>query len=378
VPEAILLYGESYHHPSVLYRTGFLAPDPVIYLEAGDAGTLFVSTLEAGRAAKEARVGKVVDWETLGFSALQRESSGPDEAIAKLIARIVQEAGADAVRVEPDFPLGLARELERHDVVVRTGEALYGMARRQKQPHEIEAIHASQQAAQAGMARAQRMLAEATAEDGVLVLDGEPLTSARLINAIEAELLARGYAIEGTIAAGGAGAADPHVQDSGVLRPDEAVIVDIFPFGKRSRYHGDLTRTFVPGRPSEGWLRMYDAVLAAYRAALARVRAGINAREVHLEVCRTLYEAGFGSLVEGFRREGAPAMIHGTGHGVGLEIHEAPRVSDLDVELVEGDVITIEPGLYHPELGGVRIEDTVVVTADGCRNLTDYPVGWQP
>ncbi|HEV3231561.1 MAG TPA: Xaa-Pro peptidase family protein [Candidatus Dormibacteraeota bacterium] len=378
MPDAILLYGESYHHPSILYKTGFLAPDPVVYIEIGGSKTLLVSTLEVGRAQKQARVDEVIDWETLGFSGLQRQAKGPDEAFGKLIATLLTDRGVGEVRVEPDFPIGLARALEANDVVVSADQPLFGMARRQKQPHEIDAIHASQRAAQAAMGRAQAMLRDAQTVDGVLHLGGEPLTSARLIAAVDAELLQHGCGIEGTIAAGGAGAADPHVSDSGVLKAGEAVILDIFPFGKSSRYFGDMTRTFVVGQPSETWLRMYDAVHAAYRNALAKVRAGINAREVHLEVCRTLYEAGFGTLVEGYRREGVPAMIHGTGHGVGLEIHEAPRVSDVEVELVEGDVITIEPGLYHPDFGGVRIEDTVVVTADGHRNLTDYPTGWTP
>jgi Xaa-Pro aminopeptidase len=277
------------------------------------------------------------------------------------------------------MPVGMARALEARDVVVTADRPLYLDERRRKQPHEVEAIQVAQQAAEAGMARAQDLIHRATpGPDGYLRVDGEVLTSRRLIAAIEGELLNLGYAADGTIAAGGAGAADPHCSDSGPLRADEPIIVDIFPSGKTSRYFGDITRTFHPGRPSETWLRMYAAVAEAQRRALAVVRAGVNGREVHLEVCRTLYDAGFSTLVEGYRREGVPSMIHGTGHGLGLEIHEFPRVSDMEVTLLEGDAITIEPGLYSEEHGGVRIEDTVVVTADGCRNLTVYPKEWKP
>jgi Xaa-Pro aminopeptidase len=108
------------------------------------------------------------------------------------------------------------------------------------------------------------------------------------------------------------------------------------------------------------------------------VRAGVNGRDIHRAVCRTLYDAGFGASTKGFERDGVPAMNHGTGHGVGLEVHEQPRVSDIDMELRVGDVITIEPGLYSADEGGVRLEDTVIVTANGYENLTDYPMDWKP
>jgi Xaa-Pro aminopeptidase len=162
------------------------------------------------------------------------------------------------------------------------------------------------------------------------------------------------------------------------LPAGKGVIIDVFPFGKSSRYFGDITRTFVIGEPNETWRRMYDAVKAAHQEALAMVRAGVNGRDIHRAVCQTLYDAGFGASTKGFERDGVPAMNHGTGHGVGLEVHEQPRVSDIDMELRVGDVITIEPGLYSADEGGVRLEDTVIVTANGYENLTDYPMDWKP
>jgi Xaa-Pro aminopeptidase len=282
------------------------------------------------------------------------------------------------VRVEPEFPVALARAIEQEDIVVLSDQPLYEDERRAKTETEAEAVRTSQQAAQSAIDRVREILRTAEVRDGMLYRDGEALTSARLIAAIESELLAKGCGADGTIAAGGSGAADPHVSDSGHLPAGKGVIIDIFPFGKSSRYFGDITRTFVVGEPNQTWQRMYDAVKGAHLKALSMVRAGVNGRDVHRAVCQTLYGAGFGASTKGFEREGVPAMIHGTGHGVGLEVHEAPRVSDVDIELRAGDVITIEPGLYSPEEGGVRLEDTVIVTADGYRNLTDYPMEWKP
>ncbi|MHB8508668.1 MAG: M24 family metallopeptidase [Candidatus Dormibacteria bacterium] len=380
MPDPVLLIGEPQVHPMIFYRSGFLAPDPVIYFEDHTGkGTLLVSRLEFGRATREARGATVRSFEDFNFTEIQKELPTIWDCYAEVAAGFLREIGVERVRCEPDLAVAIARGLEARDVVVDADRPLFLDQRRRKQPHEVEAIQASQQAAEAAMARAQDLIHRAIPDnDGYLEVDGEVLTSRRLIAAIEGELLGRGYAAEGTIAAGGAGAADPHCSDSGPLRAEEPIIVDIFPSGKVSHYFGDITRTFHPGRPSETWLRMYAAVADAHARALAKVRAGANGRDIHLAVCAALYEAGFGTVVDGFRREGVPTMIHGTGHALGLEIHEYPRVSDLDVTLLEGEVITIEPGLYSQEHGGVRIEDTVMVTADGHRNLTVYPKEWTP
>jgi Xaa-Pro aminopeptidase len=163
---------------------------------------------------------------------------------------------------------------------------------------------------------------------------------------------------------------DPHNQGSGPLAPDQPIIIDVFPRDTRSRYFADITRTVVKGRASAQVRRMYEAVAAGQAAALADIRDGVAADMVHRKVQATLEGFGFRTGEENGRMQG---FFHGTGHGLGLEIHELPRVSKLPVALRSGHVVTVEPGLYYPGHGGVRIEDVVVVTGTGCRNLTTYP-----
>jgi Xaa-Pro aminopeptidase len=377
VPEAIVLFGETYFHPTILWRTGFLAPDPVVYIEIDGEGTLYVGGMELGRAQKQARVGKIARFDDEDFIK-RRAGDGELQAFGAAIANRLAAADVDHVSVEPEFPVALARAIEAHDIVVVSDRPLFADERRAKTEEQAEAVRKTQQAAQAALDRVRSILVEAEIRDGMLYRDGLPLTSSVLIAAIDSELLRHGCGADGTIAAGGSDASDPHTSDSGHLPAGQGVIVDIFPIDKKSRYFGDITRTFVVGEPSETWQKMHAAVQAAQEKALSMVAPGVNGRDIHRAVCQTLYDAGFGASLKGFQRDGVPLMIHGTGHGVGLEIHEAPRVSDVDLELREGDVITIEPGLYSEEEGGVRIEDTVLVTAGGYRNLTDYPKGWTP
>ncbi|CAA9457427.1 MAG: Xaa-Pro aminopeptidase [uncultured Rubrobacteraceae bacterium] len=378
----LLVIAASQHDAAAYHLSGFLAPDPVVALRLGDESGgktyLAVSSMEYGRAKREARADEVLSFDELGVTQLARELKSGGRALAAATAKLLDELGATAVPVAVPPSLGIvyADELRARSLDVTPDPQLFAGLRRRKTGKEISYIEKTQRAVEAACAHAARILEGSEASrDGTLTYGGETLSSERLRFEIDSELLRRGCAADGTIAAGGAQAADPHERGSGPLRAGESIILDIFPVDKTSRYYADMTRTFVKGEPGEELQRMYDAVLQSQEAALAMISPGINGREIHQKVSDVLHEAGYETLVHD-QRPGEPlqrGFIHGTGHGVGLEIHEAPRVSIANEELVPGDVITIEPGLYYPEIGGVRIEDLVVVTESSCLNLTEFP-----
>lgn len=373
----LLVIGAPEHDPTAYHLSGFLAPDPVIFVRVSGEKHLAVSTLEYGRAEKQAAVDELHAFEELKVSKLARELKSGDRAYAAAAAGLLERLGANAVTVPPHLGVIYADELRARGIEVSPEPRLFAALRRTKTAEEISHIEKTQRAVEAAAAHAVEILRESSpSEYGVLHHEGVPLTSERLRAEIEVELLRHGCAAEaGTIAAGGSQAADPHESGSGPLRSGEPIILDIFPVDKDSRYYADMTRTVVKGEPGGELERMYAAVLESQEAALAMIRAGVNGRDVHRKVSDILHERGYKTLVHD-QEEGRPlseGFIHGTGHGVGLEIHEAPRISTVDEELKVGDVVTVEPGVYKPGFGGVRIEDLVVVTEDGCRNLTRFP-----
>lgn len=356
---------------------GFLAPDPVIVVQTEGRKYLAVSSLEYGRAEKQARVEELLSFEELEVERLTRDLKSGGRALAAAAASLLQRLGVREAAVPPSMAVVYADELRARDIDINPEARVFSGLRRVKTEQEISYIQRTQRATEDSCARAVEVLREAEVEaDGTLKWGCDPLTSELLRAEIEIELLRHGCADEaGTIVAGGSQAADPHEQGHGPLRAGEPIILDVFPVDKSTRYYADMTRTVVKGESSPELEKMYATVLEAQRAALGSIRAGIDGREVHREVLGVLHEAGY-KTIEYDREEGKPlreGFIHGTGHGVGLALHEAPRLSIVEEELQAGDVVTVEPGLYYPEVGGVRIEDLVVVTEDGCRNLTDFP-----
>lgn len=374
--QALLVIGASQHDAAAYHLSGFLAPDPVICLRAGDRKYLAVSSMEYGRARRQALVDELLSFDELEVMRLARELKSGARALAAASADLLERLGVGSVAVPPDLGVIYADELRLRGVEVSPEGKLFAELRRVKTEEEISYIEKAQRDVEAACALAVEVLRESEiSDDNTLVWRGETLTSEILRFEIDSELLRRGCAADGTIVAGGRGAADPHERGHGPLRAGEAIILDIFPMDKSSRYYADMTRTVVKGEPVPELERMYEAVLEGQEAALAMIRAGVNGGDVHRKVSDILHEAGYKTIIHD-QRPGEPlgeGFIHGTGHGVGLEVHEGPRVSVVDEELKAGDVVTVEPGLYDPELGGVRIEDLVVVTQDGNRNLTDFP-----
>jgi len=351
------------------YLSGFDAPDPYVTLRANGETVLLVSGLEYGRAKADAR-GTVRRLSDYDFQARAAES-GREEARKEVIAALCAEFGVESLAVPPRFPLTTADGLREAGVAVSVDdEEVLADIRAVKTAEEIDHIEAAQRANEAAMAAAEDRLASADVRDGVLYSEGEPLTSERVKTEIETTLMEHGCALDETIVAGGADAAEPHNRGSGPLRADEPVLVDIFPRSKETGYHADMTRTFCRGEPSDELRAFYDATEDALDAALDRIEAGVTGEAVHDAVCDTYEARGYATLRSDETTE--TGFIHTTGHGIGLEVHEQPRLTQGAPELEAGNVVTVEPGLYDPEIGGVRIEDLVVVTEDGYRNLTEY------
>ena len=372
---AVLLFGETYHHPSILYRTGFLAPDPVIVVDRGGADTtLWASALEEGRARKEARVGEVRSTVELDIADKVRNSGSEHASWALVLEEVCRRHDLESVDVDADFPAILADHLRAHDVEVRPRADIYLRERRIKTDEELERITRTEDAGMAAVQAAIDVIAAAEIKDGLLYREGRPLSGQDLVSEVESALLERGCGTEDSICCGGPESADPHRAVSDVLRAGLPIVLDIFPYDKRSRYWGDLTRTVVRGASPPEVERMWEAVLEAQQAGLDALRPGVNGRDVHLACCEVFKNHGYGSLAKPYRDiKSSARFIHGTGHGLGLEVHEFPRIGDVDVTLEVGDVVTVEPGLYDPQFGGIRIEDLVVMTDAGCRNLTTLP-----
>lgn len=372
--EPVLLFGESYHHPNIFYRTGVLVPDPVVVVDrGGDDVVLWTSVMEEARARREARVREVRSTAEVEEQAAARRQGGED-GWGPLLAAICEEHGLTSVSVDTDFPALLADHLRSAGTEVHPRTDLYRRERRIKTPEEAAKIAATELAGMEALQRAIDIVAEADIRDGLLWRDGRPLSGRDLVVAVETRLLELGCTTTDSICCGGPESADPHRTTSPTLRVGLPIVLDIYPFDKITRYWGDMTRTVVRGSPPAEVEAMWEATLEAQEAGLAAVRPGANGRDVHYACCEVFARRGYGSLAKPYRHIDSPArFIHGTGHGVGLEIHEFPRVGDVDVTLEEGDVVTVEPGLYDPRFGGVRIEDLVVVTAEGHRNLTTLP-----
>lgn len=379
VGRPLLFYADSYRFPDVYQLTRFLAPDPFIALEDGDERILVMSSLEQGRAEKESRATKVRNLDEFGHRELAKKGLPADEINAAVIQRVLDERRTKSVDVPRYFPIGLADRLRALGVELVVSTDLESR-RRTKRPDEIQGIEAAQRATEEAWAEGVEAIRKAKVrDDGILMLDGGVFTAERLRAVVERGLLDRGCRVpEGTIVAPGKQAADPHEDGSGPLRAHEAIVMDIYP-QHSSRYYADMTRTVSKGEPPAEIVKMYEVVKRAQDEAIAMLRPGVTGREIHERVEDIIFEAGYETLREGHRRskEGpARGFIHGTGHGVGLEIHEVPSIGRGRwgmVPLAPGDVVTIEPGIYDPDVGGVRLEDMLLVTAEGARNLTSAP-----
>ncbi|MGA1224575.1 MAG: M24 family metallopeptidase [Phycisphaerales bacterium] len=355
-----------------LYRAiRFKVGDPAALIElpavaGGTERLLIIRDIEMERARRHARADRVhcpADFEPTGGLSGDRET-----ATAQSVAQCLVARGVRSVRADRTLPLIFAHFIRAAGIEVECDTEMGVLERRSKDEQELAWLREAQRATERAMQLACETVARASAQaDGTLFHDGAPLTSERLRSIIDIHLLSAGYENPESIVASGAQGADCHDHGHGAIRTGEPVIVDIFPRNRKSLYNGDMTRTVVHGEVPDIVARMHAAVVEAKRDAIAAVRPGVTGESVHQATLAALARHGYraGQPAE----QGVAVISHGTGHGIGLDVHEPPLLAAKGPDLVAGDVLTVEPGLYALGIGGVRIEDMVAVTASGCENF---------
>jgi Xaa-Pro aminopeptidase len=361
-----LMVANSEIDADMLYATKFFAPDPFVFLERDGKRTLLLSDLEIDRGRKTAEAD-----EFLPYSRYEKEVQGDRKKAPQydeVVAHFLKQQKVKSVFVPAGFPLGLARELEANKIRVEVAGELYWPERETKTEAELRLLRKALEITATGMARGIEVLKKSKPGKGQkLDWSGQVLTSEMLRAEIDSAILRAGGLPAGTIVAGGDQACDPHERGHGPLKSNSLIILDIFPRSATSGYYGDMTRTVLRGRASDAQRKLWEAVNAGQALALKKMKPGVDGLKLHQEVKQFFADQGFPTEVRDGRQTG---FFHGTGHGLGLEIHEFPRFQKTVFK--EGQVLTVEPGLYYPGLGGVRTEDVVALTKTGVRMLSHF------
>ena len=365
----LLIVADSEHDADMLYASRVFIPDPFIYLRLRGKCHLVVSESEHNRAVRQAKHCKVLSLFSYRHR-LKRNHHG-SSGFAEIIAAMLREKRLRSVDVPPSFPHGLAGELRRLKIRVRVRTGGIFPERQIKSADEIKKLNGALMMAEVGLAEGLHALKNSRiGRNRKLYYHNVPLTSEKLRSIINIAIIQAGGSAIHTIAAGGAQACDPHEQGHGLLRAHEPIILDVFPRSQKTGYFGDITRTVVRGRASEGVRKLYHTVARAQNTAFDQLKSNVSGKKVHQAVTEVFEREGYKTGRRNGRMQG---FFHGTGHGVGLQIHETPRIAENSSDILRsGHVVTVEPGLYYPGLGAVRLEDTAQITRHSARNLTKF------
>lgn len=368
-----LLYADTLSSPDMLYFGRVEVHDPFIAFGAGRRKITVQSSLEFGRVKRTSDFDVILSYEE--WLARAREAHGAKAGVPELIATAARAHGVRRFRVPMNFPAALYLRLTKLGLKLVFPDGLLFPEREVKTAQEAACIREGNRLCSVGFSVAERILRAARIKGRTLVYRGAVLTSERLRFELETAIREQGGDPRDTIVAGGDQACDPHERGSGPLRPHELIIIDVFPRVLKTGYHGDMTRTYLKGRPREVQRRLVETVREAQKRATRAIRAGVDGRTVHAACTDCFAEAGYETKRT---KTGAVGFFHGTGHGLGLAVHDPGRMSPtISHPLKKGSVMTVEPGLYYPGLGGCRWEDVVWVTATGSQPLSKHPYNWE-
>jgi Xaa-Pro aminopeptidase len=372
----VLIYADTMRSAVMRHQVPVAVPDPFLYVERNGSRHAVLTSFEVDRV-REAGI-EAHPLEEFGWDELVGKGPREEQALV-LYERAVQQLGVEDAVVPFDFPVELADRLRAKGVKVQVDRELFAQRRRVKTEAQLAGIRKAQRGTEAAMAAARELLRAAEPADGTVTLEGEALTCERIKARITEVFNEHGLVSDAMIVAHGGQAAVGHDMGSGPIAPAEPVVIDLFPRDLESGCYADMTRTFVVGEVPEELAEYHRLVHEALIKSLEAVQAGAQGQDLYRLVCDVFHEAGYPTQLS--KKEGevlSRGFFHGLGHGVGLAVHEPPWLSRDPSQLVAGDVITLEPGLYREGFGGVRLEDLVLVTDDGAENLTDFPYDLTP
>jgi Xaa-Pro aminopeptidase len=376
--DSILIFGDTVRCPEMRVEVPHSVADPFLYVERNGDRYAVIRSLEAARMSEVDRL-TVLPLESLGLDEHVAEGLDGDAAMLEIAARACAELGVRHAAVPAGFPVELADRLRADGIRLDVDRTLFTQRRRSKSGGQLEGIRRAQRAAEAGTRAAAELLRRAEPAGDVLHLDGEPLTSERLKQAVATAFLEHGAVADDFIVAHGEQTCIGHHMGSGAIRTGEPVTVDLWPRDTESGFHTDMTRTFVVGPISDELADYHRVCLEVHERVIPAIAPGVTGKELHTIASEVVEAGGYPTqlskkpgevLLDGF--------FHGLGHGVGLDVHEEPQLDLTGGALVAGDVVAVEPGCYRQGYGGVRLEDLVLVTEDGAEVLTSYPYSLEP
>ena len=381
---ALLLYGDTERSAALRHEVPLAIIDPLLFAEVDGRTYVLTSFLESERVKRALPGVELLDYFELGYKDLVRDGMSLADASREVEARAVREIGLEEAIVPGEFPLGLGDRLRQDGVVLTVDDAAVDLRRRAKTPAELDGIRAAQRAAEAGMTAAAALLSSAEpGEGGRLEVDGEPLLAEDVRAALRAACLAQGAPCPPDVIVASVWQGGGHEPGSGPLPAGLPIHVDIWPRHEESACWADMARTFVVGDPASEHAETIAERERLVREALTRaresVRPGITGRELFDATCDLFEAAGYATQRTTGASDDPDGFQHSLGHGVGLEVHEAPALGLAGHDpLVAGDVLAIEPGLWDSRIGGVTFEDLVLVTDDGCELLARFPYDLAP
>jgi Xaa-Pro aminopeptidase len=378
VPD-VLIYADTIRSPELRRELPIPVPDPFLYVERDGARHVVLTSFEIDRVRAIPGAPMPHAWEEFGYDELVAQGLAREEVYLEVAVNACRELGVTEAAVPWTFPARFADRLREAGVIVTPELELFQERRRVKSDAQLAGIRRAQRAAEAGMDAARALLRRAKPNHDGLVVDGQPLTSERIKAAIMEVFTSRGMTATEFIVAHGPQSAVGHDMGSGVIVQGEPIVIDVWPMDVETACYADMTRTYVVGDPPAEITRYHGLCKEALDRSLDAIRPGRAGADVFRLACELFQAAGEPTLLS--KKPGEileNGFYHGLGHGVGLEVHEAPSLSRDPGTMVAGDVVTVEPGCYRHGYGGVRLEDLVLVTEDGAENLTDYPYDLEP